>query len=646
MKKLLPIFALLSIACAHAQVTSPVIKANFGVDGELKSNFFNGSVISGSDDWFSLNGGTGEFIIDTTGAQYILSRYARDPAFRRIPFFRGMRFPQFSNVNNRMLIDGMFIREYHGTDSTAFATGSNKNGMSPATWTCPVSQDVPDKNDILDIMMHVRREGPNSTDSLWLIAGVSIENTTGNRYFDYEMYQTDIHYNRSTRTFEGYGPHDGHTSWQFDAAGNITRAGDIIFTAEFGTGGIQVLEARIWVHSSTRSSVTPVAFSWGTEFDGAGNGAAYGYANILPKVPGDFYTGLHCGNNTWAGAFNVVRQNNTVSEEYTARQFMEFSVNLSKLGLDPIVTTSDPCAIPFRRILVKTRASNSFTAELKDFVAPFEFFRAPAAEAAADVPLYCGTPGVSNINVTNPILTSQYTWSTPNGNIVSDSVGPSITVNAPGIYIVTQQLMGNCGTSYAHDTVEIILDSNCALLKTSIKDFRATQAGRLLQLNWTVSDSRGAAYFRVERSTDAQQFEAVGKLWPHDAPTYGFTDDISAVNSNMVYYRIKTVDPNGSPQYSKIVALQVNGPVRPGVTLMPNPVRNEARLLLSAPQSSKATITIYDLSGTRLRTTDIRLSKGAALVDLENFAGWPRGVYLLKITIGNVVFTEKMILAK
>src|SRR5690606_17016916 len=128
----------------------------------------------------------------------------------------------YTVLNNRMLIDGVFIRDYHGSDSTIFASGSNKNGMNPSVWTTPVAQSIPDKNEILDMMVHVRRAGPTTDYSLWLMGGLSIENTTGNRYFDFEMYQTDIYYDRPSLRFYGYGPDAGHTRWQFDAAGNIT----------------------------------------------------------------------------------------------------------------------------------------------------------------------------------------------------------------------------------------------------------------------------------------------------------------------------------------------------------------------------------------------------------------------------------------
>src|SRR5438309_2247580 len=91
--------------CAHAQITTPTINANFGVDGELRTNI-EGNFAQSSDDWFG-NGapGVGQQVIDTTGAASIYARYLVDPAFRKEPFFRTMRVPQYTVVNNRLWID-------------------------------------------------------------------------------------------------------------------------------------------------------------------------------------------------------------------------------------------------------------------------------------------------------------------------------------------------------------------------------------------------------------------------------------------------------------------------------------------------------------------------------------------------------------
>ena len=406
-------FLILFSFTISAQITTPSTIAYFGVDADLKARYVNGS-LSASDDWYVFPGtiGTssnGTHVIDTTGAAAIVAGYATDisPYPKRMTsFFRGMSKPAFTVVNNRIWLDALFVRDFHGNDRTVFTSGADKNGQSPQFWSGGI-QGIPDKNDILDMYLHVRREGNTNAYPLWFFGGLSLDNVTGNRYFDFELYQTDIYYDLTSQKWYGYGPDAGHTKWQFDAAGNIVKAGDIIFTAEYQSSSLTNIEARIWIDKNDLS-ITPTAFNWSGQFDGASSGAQYGYASILPKTAGDFYIGLQCGMGEWAGAFSLVLQDNSLSTTYTAKQFMEFGVNLSKLGLDPVTTFGgDVCGTPFNRIVVKTRASASFTAELKDFVAPIDLFLAPRADVLADVPVFCGTlNSVSNLKVTNPATNS------------------------------------------------------------------------------------------------------------------------------------------------------------------------------------------------------------------------------------------------
>jgi len=642
MKLFLPILFILIGSVSHSQITTAVIKANFGVEADLESNRFINSTLS-NDDWFYGVSGPGEFVIDTTGAAYILNQYAVNPATRMQPFFRNMRFPQFSTVNNRILIDGIFIRDHHGDDSTVFAAGSNKNGMSPASWSCPVSQGIPDKNDILDMMMHVRREGPNLTDSLWLFGGVSIENTTGNRYFDFEMYQTDIYYDKTTRLFYNYGPDAGHTTWEFDAAGNILKAGDIIFTAEYSSSSLSNVEARIWVNKASLL-ITPAVFNWGGTFDGASAGATFGYANIYPKTPGDFYTGLQCANNTWAGPFQLVRQNNTVVTNYTTRQFMEFSVNLTKLGLDPLVTNNNPCGLPFRKILTKSRASTSFTAELKDFVGPFSFFRVPAVDASADAPILCGPFATSQINVDNAVFTSVYIWNTPDGNIIGTNIGPTIEVDQPGTYIVNQELLDSCGSTYASDTVVITYDSTCSVLQSFLKGFSGSYHTSA-NLYWTVLNDESVAYYEVERSSDGVGFSKLASVYSDHSGSYTFTDN-SFLTGDAVYYRLKIRDINGRVKYSNILRLSIQNGGSGTLKIAPNPVKDYLQVSIHSERKKNIQLQIYNNAGGLVRSFQYTVQEGSNTIQLNGFDRLSRGVYLVQAIAENDIYREKIVVIK
>jgi hypothetical protein len=650
MKTILPVlFFLLCVQCVTAQITTQQLKAGFGVDGELRASFYSNIVQSANDDWFWMSAGSPTFVIDTTGASSIVSRYATDLDFRKLPFYRTMRVDPFTLMGSYRVIDAVFIRDYHGDDSTMFASGSNKNGMSPADWQCPVAQSIPDKNEILDMMVHVRRAGPNSTDSLWMFGGISIENTTGNRYFDFEMYQTDIYYDRVSRRFYGYGPDAGHTSWELNAAGDITKPGDIIFATEFGGSTIGVLQARIWVHQSALS-ITPADFNWTGTFDGLTNGSTYGYAGITPKTPGAFYTGIGSINGTWAGPFQLVKGDNSVVTTYTASQFMEFSVNLSKLGLDPVqLLGSDACGMPFRRILVKSRSSSSFDASLKDFVGPFDFFLAPRADVAADIPYYCGTMGVSQLQVTNPVSTSSYTWSTLDGNITGGTTGTTTTVNAPGTYVLTQRLQSGCSV-YATDTVVITYDANCTVLEKYLINYDAQLKNNSAHVTWTTINSSDLKSYEVERSLDGINFESISKISAVASASseinYSSLDNMNMISSPAVYYRLKIYFPNDVYRYSRIVQLKVPEKNMVSVIVSPNPVRESIRMNIYTPEGADVKVSVYNTEGKLFKVVPARLLRGSSFITIGDLQMWPEGTYNVQVLIGKEAYNRKIVLIK
>jgi Secretion system C-terminal sorting domain len=648
MKKIL--FTLLN-ACifyfASSQITIPVIKANFGVDADLRANYFNGAINSAADDWYN-NGtaGTGQFMIDTTGAAAIVNGYTTNPASRMFPFSRLMRPPAYSTVNNRLVLDAIFHRDFHGTDSTVFASGSNKNGMSPSNWSCPVAQNIPDKNDILDVFTHIRRAGPNVTDSLWMFGGISIQNTSGNRYFDFELYQTDIFYDRPNRIFGGYGSDAGHTAWVFDAAGNVVRAGDIIFSAEFGGSSLTLIEARIWVNNAALS-INPVNFSWAGQFDGASSGATYGYASIRPKTAGAFYTGIQSVAGTWAGPFALVQQDNSVVANYVANQFLEISVNLTKLGIDPGNFSNNPCGTPFRRVLVKTRASSAFTAELKDFVAPYRMFDYPTVDAYTPFIYYCEVFPPTSIYVLNPNPTSIYTWSTPNGRILGPAIGTSIVVDTPGIYYVSQQLHIQC-PYYSRDSVVMLFDSTCMILDVNLLNFKARHINNDVELKWEVSNNKEAANFEIEYSLNNRDFTQLTVLnasYETDRANYSFRYPFSTTANHIVFYRIKVNGINGKIKYSNIIALRDKDIQNNEVTVFPNPTTGEAWLSFKASQNELAELSIWNAQGKLVSYTRSEIHAGENILKLPSLAGKPGGVYFIKTRLGNIQHTKKVFLA-
>jgi hypothetical protein len=642
-------FLLLSLTCS-GQITTPIIRAGFGIDADVLRSYFNNNPLAGSDDWFPANGADSgdDFVIDTSGAAAIVSGYTTNPASKFYSFTRGMRYPLLSTINGRIYYDAVYVRDFHGTDSTSF-TGGSKNGQSPALWTTTTSP-VLAKNDIGEGYLHVRRNGTTSNDSLWFFGAVSLLGTNGDRYFDFELYQTDITYNRQTRKFENYGPDAGHTSWRFDASGATTQVGDIIFTAEYGNTGLNYIEARIWVAKTAVTSVTPLAFSWTGSFDGDGAGATYGYAGIVPKAGGFFYQGLQNAAGTSAGPFGTIKSGDVYAAQYDPIQFMEFSVNLTKLGLDPMsFTTGSMCNLAFGKVLIKTRTSTSFTASITDFVSPFSFREVAQVNAVSDLPSVCDDFPVATISIVNPLPTSIYTWYTPNGHI--HTINPySIVVDSPGTYILIQTLLSGCAEG-GRDTVIInrFDQYNCWPLATKLLHFNVRKSGAAALVNWRISTGSEVKEMHLERSVNGSSFKHLATVAPFvhpaEADYYQYTDS-SIGKEPALYYRLKVIENSGRIYYSSVAILKNSTPVSLVLKLLPNPVKQgqSVNLFVIADKETTAIIRITDSYGRIHYRKEQLLRQGINNMVLPAPAIFSPGLYFVMLTNHSQSVTEKLLI--
>jgi hypothetical protein len=301
----------------------------------------------------------------------------------------------------------------------------------------------------------------------------------------------------------------------------------------------------------------------------------------------------------------------------------------------------------FRKVLVKSRASTSFTAELKDFVGPFDFFMSQKAQAAADINLFCGEYGISTIQVTNPVSTSIYEWATPDGNIVGSTTGNTIYADLPGSYIVTQKLQASC-PAYALDTVVITYDPYCSILDNNLSGFAGRIEKNTAILKWTVTNSSDIKYFEVERSTDGYRFNSVGKIYP-PAESIGSTDfkaidTIGNMLSSNVYYRLKIVGTNGKGDYSNVIRLSVGISQTANFNLTPNPVKDVVALNVSSAAENQMQVYIYSVNGMLMKSMNSKIHKGINSIKIYGLQGWQNGVYVVKIIVGNEIRTEKMVL--
>ena len=473
MKYLIPILLLsagLLPKPGLCQLNNGGLYANFGVDADTRTNWMKYGLVTGaisSDDWFAPSG-TGHNVIDTSNAASYLALLK---AGANISFNQRMSALLYAKIGGKLWLDAVYGRDYQAAaqlkDTTVF-TMAAKNGDNPGIWTGGVT-NVPDKNDLVDVYAHMRRDGLTVHDSLWLFTGVSTFGTRGSSYFDVELYRNSFSYNGATGTFTTAGTSAGHTEWLFDASGNIIQTGDMIIAVDFTPGSVPVIDLRIWVSNTTLTTIIPKYFDFTGAFNGATASPTYGYASIVSKA----------GTTAWGAGISNYSVNATLdttystpwgtgapsgganwSAQYLSQQFIEVGLNLTRIGVDPALYSAlSACQPLFSDIFFKSRSSNSFTADMKDFVTPMVFTRPPVMDYSLNGDtIRCNHPAAT-IKLTNNSTAGYYTWQTLSGSISgSNSDSSQLSIGKPGTYIVSASPANGCPPTRV-DTIVVPIDT-------------------------------------------------------------------------------------------------------------------------------------------------------------------------------------------
>lgn len=460
---------------------SPSNPAQFGIDGDVNSDVRQqGSfTAAGSHDWFQSKNGTGRGIFDTSDSTSLKNILSTGSNYA---FLKRMQYPRYSVQNGLLFLDGLYARDYfgnsNGLDKTVFGTNpvtlaGNKNSQDPSTWfTVPAGDLVTAKSDIIDAYVHMRRNGtstnPSSISHLILNLGASVLSTGGDHHIDFELFKNELTYDGLTGKFNQPGPAStgGRTTWQFNADGSVKTGGDMSISYSFDNFFVKDIAIYIWVSLNQYQTLVPKNFTFTGDWNGSTSNANYGYARIVPTSTNIYSWGSVNNVLTDAPAWGTNSKDlgsqltSYYSTKYAIGQFAEAAIDLTEFGVDPALSmVYDKCTAAFSQVMIKSRSSSAFSSNLQDFAGPFEFLDAPSAPVNIATPanLTCVVNSVNlSTNVTDPAVT--FTWSTPNGNIVSGANTGMPVVNQPGQYIVTTTLYEGCYPM--SDTITVLQDLN------------------------------------------------------------------------------------------------------------------------------------------------------------------------------------------
>ncbi|MDI9364426.1 MAG: T9SS type A sorting domain-containing protein [Flavobacterium sp.] len=232
---------------------------------------------------------------------------------------------------------------------------------------------------------------------------------------------------------------------------------------------------------------------------------------------------------------------------------------------------------------------------------------------------------------------------TANGVLISNATGNqaspvSLIDGSGGFFIAWQD-----GRTTANCEIYGSRVTSAGLLPVSFLSVSATAKTASVTVEWATASELNNSHFVVERSVDGTNFSAIATVTAKGtASTYTFNDALAVQGDN--YYRIVSVDNDGSTQLSKTVKASLQIINSNSLQVYPNPTEAQTVVKLQGVASGKLQLKVIDAKGVLISSINTTAAELAAS-KIINLQALQNGVYVIQIVnASGDILTSKMIL--
>lgn len=182
------------------------------------------------------------------------------------------------------------------------------------------------------------------------------------------------------------------------------------------------------------------------------------------------------------------------------------------------------------------------------------------------------------------------------------------------------------------------------VLPVNFKSFTGVNNGNSNDLTWKVDQESNLSRYEVQRSTDGFNYQTIKQVTPRNSPsqsTYKAADLIGSNPSPVYYYRIRSVNLDGTYMYSDIVQIKISNKGK--FEVLGNPFNNLMTVRYTIAQTGKLQLSLIDLQGRLMRKEEVMASAGIGTYTINDLSGLTPGIYLLNFDINNTRTTVKVL---
>lgn len=221
---------------------------------------------------------------------------------------------------------------------------------------------------------------------------------------------------------------------------------------------------------------------------------------------------------------------------------------------------------------------------------------------------------------------------------------PTINVPTAGRHTLTMRMRED-GTPIDQLIISRSPTFDASAMPVTLTDFSGTVLDEGNLLSWTTAHEDHTATHIIERSPGGKgQWETVGQVaaagTSNRSLDYQLTDRAPLP---LAYYRLRTVDLDGSTSFSPLIRLARTQRLRVETTLelYPNPAHGHTTIAFALPQESEAVVRLHDFSGQLLTTRSIAGKQGTNRLTLD-LGHLPPGTYSVSARVNGALLLRRL----
>lgn len=190
------------------------------------------------------------------------------------------------------------------------------------------------------------------------------------------------------------------------------------------------------------------------------------------------------------------------------------------------------------------------------------------------------------------------------------------------------------------------------VLSCEFTTFRAVLYNQQVKLDWTALCRQEVDHFVVQRSTDGITFSDIttvqGRPNVNEAESYAAIDNnITGISTDKIYYRLVSKSVNGKSKTSNVIIVRLNSNKSSDLQVLPNPVKSQLQVLVTATASSIADVVVSDANGRTVMQFRERILPGNNSFTYPEASTLPAGTYYLRLSItGENMMTRRFSVVK